>query len=494
MLPSRPASHRHLRRAPWLALLAVLACGGGDSPTDNGGGNPPPTASHIAPVAGASSQTALVGTAVAVAPAVRVTSADGRPVPGVTVAFAVTAGGGQLGATSAQTNADGVASAGSWTLGTTAGEQTMKATAGSLSTELTATAVDPGPAFLSAAQVTTGNLAQCAVSAAGELSCWGDNANGLVGDGTTAFRSFPIAINPTGVAFAHVSVGSTNACALTTTGAAYCWGTGSANGDGSFGTPRLTPVAVSGGHVFTKIVAGRSTVCALKADGTAWCWGTTPTPASGTARTVPTLVSSTLHFTDVGAGATSDGTLDYNCGIGTDGATYCWGITGIGASADPARDPAVLGGGVTFTSLAMGRNHACGLAADGRAFCWGLNSQGQVGDGSSNNRATPVAVNSGSTRFVALVGGGVHSCGLTAAGTALCWGSNQYAQLGDGTMVAKNAPVAVTAPAGVQFSSITAGQWTTCATTPGTEVYCWGAKGTQAIVIPQLTPVRVPTR
>ncbi|HEX6630569.1 MAG TPA: hypothetical protein VF048_05740 [Gemmatimonadaceae bacterium] len=589
----RLALQRRTRRVSWLAVLAALACsGGGDSTDPGGGGGPPPTASRIAPVSGAASQSGVVGTAVAVAPAVRVTASDGRPVSGVAVAFAVT-GGGQLGATSAQTNADGVASAGSWTLGTTAGEQAVTATAGTLTTRMTAdaaagpaahvvvasggnqtgatsaplpapvvvrttdaydnavagvalsfaasaggsaapatattnasgeaqtvwtlgategaqtltvtsgtisatvsaTAQVGGPAFLSAAQVESGNLTQCAVSAAGQLLCWGDNGNGLVGDGTINYRGFPVAINPTGVTFAQVSVGHNNACALTTTGAAYCWGKGSAIGDGSFDTPRLTPVAVSGGHVFTKIVAGRSTVCALKADGTAWCWGTTLTPQSATARTVPTLVSSTLRFTDIGAGANADASQDYNCGISTTGTTYCWGITGIGASADAARAPAALGGGVPFTSLALGRNHACGLAADGRAYCWGANDQGQVGDGSTTTRATPVAVSSGSTRFTALAAGGVHTCGLTAAGAVLCWGSNQYGQLGDGTpATTRLTPVAVAAPTGVQFASLTAGQWTTCAITPGADVYCWGAKGTQTVVVPDATPVRVATR
>jgi hypothetical protein len=141
----RLALQRRTRRVSWLAVLAALACsGGGDSTDPGGGGGPPPTASRIAPVSGAASQSGVVGTAVAVAPAVRVTASDGRPVSGVAVAFAVT-GGGQLGATSAQTNADGVASAGSWTLGTTAGEQAVTATAGTLTTRMTADAA-AGPA------------------------------------------------------------------------------------------------------------------------------------------------------------------------------------------------------------------------------------------------------------------------------------------------------------------------------------------------------------
>jgi alpha-tubulin suppressor-like RCC1 family protein len=497
MLPPRPASQRRIHRASWLALLVALACSGGGDSTgpDGGGGNPPPTPGPVATltVVSGGGQQGTPGAALAAPVVVKAVDARGNAVPNAAITFTA-GGGGSAAPANATTNASGQAQT-VWTLGAAEGAQTLTAASGSISASIAATAQVGAPAFLSAAQVEAGNLAQCAVSAAGQLSCWGDNGNGLVGDGSTNFRQFPIAINPAGVTFAKVSVGSSNACALTSTGAAYCWGTGGANGDGSSGTPRLTPVAVSGGHVFTKIVAGNTTVCALKADGTAWCWGTTSTSTGATARTTPTLVSSTIQFTDVAAGSTPNGAQDYNCGISTTGQTYCWGIAGIGASPDPALAPTALGGGVTFTALTFGRNHACGLAADGRAYCWGLNDQGQVGDGSTTTRATPVAVSSGSTRFVALTAGGSHTCGLTAAGAAHCWGSNRYNQLGDGTSaLTRTTPVAVSAPTGVQFASVTAGQFTTCATATGSEVYCWGARGTQAIVIQDPTPVRVPTR
>lgn len=81
-------------------------------------------------VAAGDGQSAVVGTQVAVAPAVVVRDAGGTPVAGVPVTFAVASGGGTLTGASATTGADGVATVGSWTLGTAVGANTLTATVG----------------------------------------------------------------------------------------------------------------------------------------------------------------------------------------------------------------------------------------------------------------------------------------------------------------------------------------------------------------------------
>lgn len=92
-----------------------------------------------------------------------------------------------------------------------------------------------------------------------------------------------------------------------------------------------------------------------------------------------------------------------------------------------------------------GNGHSCGLAASGAAYCWGLNQNGQLGDGTTTDRASPVAVVGGVTFAALATGGGygLHSCGLTASGAAYCWGSNSSGQLGDGTTTDRSSPVAV---------------------------------------------------
>jgi hypothetical protein len=101
--------------------LALSACGDGATAPRHGA---PAT---LTATAGAGVQTAVVGSAVAQAPAVRVADADGRPVPGVPVTFSVRAGGGAVTGATATSNAEGVASAGTWTLGTVAGSNELVA-------------------------------------------------------------------------------------------------------------------------------------------------------------------------------------------------------------------------------------------------------------------------------------------------------------------------------------------------------------------------------
>jgi alpha-tubulin suppressor-like RCC1 family protein len=93
----------------------------------------------------------------------------------------------------------------------------------------------------------------------------------------------------------------------------------------------------------------------------------------------------------------------------------------------------------------MGENHSCGLTSNGSAYCWGRNGLGRLGDGTTTDRSTPVAV-SGGLSFIAVSAGSNHSCGLTSSGNAYCWGWNFYGQLGDGTTSSSYTPVRISFP------------------------------------------------
>ena len=109
-----------------VALTLVWSC------TSTEPGPPPPntTPASVTPGAGTDNQTAVAGTAVAIAPSVTVTNSDGAALSGTTVTFAVATGGGSVTGGAATTDAQGVATVTSWTLGTTAGTNTLTATAG----------------------------------------------------------------------------------------------------------------------------------------------------------------------------------------------------------------------------------------------------------------------------------------------------------------------------------------------------------------------------
>jgi len=126
-----------------LALILATACGGGDNPNVPSG----PSGTAMAIVSG-NFQAAKYGTPVPIAPAVKVTGTNG-PVAGVQVTFAPVAGSGSVTGGTATTDANGVATVGSWTLSPAPGVNTLKATAGSLTANISATAVAGAPAAIS---------------------------------------------------------------------------------------------------------------------------------------------------------------------------------------------------------------------------------------------------------------------------------------------------------------------------------------------------------
>ena len=108
----------------------------------------------------------------------------------------------------------------------------------------------------------------------------------------------------------------------------------------------------------------------------------------------------------------------------------------------PRLSPVLVAGGVTFAAVSAGESHTCGVTAAGAAYCWGDNFLGKLGDGTTTNRSSPGLV-AGGVSFAAVRADGNHTCGVTAVGAAYCWGFNGYGQLGDGTTTDRLTPVRV---------------------------------------------------
>ena len=298
------------------------------------------------------------------------------------------------------------------------------------------------------------------------VRCWGGNANGQLGDGTTQNRLSARTAGITGAV--RLAAGFRHTCALRSDRTVWCWGDNASGqlGDGTT-TDRLQPVQVPGLSGVAAITAGADHTCALMDDDTVRCWGGNSSGQLGdgtaTRRLGPVTVSIAdgvpLRFV---ASVVAGGS--HTCALGITGQVWCWGANFAGQLGDRTVDqrlrPVTAQQAGNPARLAAGSFHTCAVDVDGSAKCWGFNAVGQLGDGTQVNANVPVAV-SGLGGVSELALGNVHSCALVSGGAGRCWGANFFGQLGDGTQGNQLLPVAVVgltsnvpgAPTGVSASA-----------------------------------------
>lgn len=206
--------------------------------------------------------------------------------------------------------------------------------------------------------------------------------------------------------------------------------------------------------------------------------------------------AATVTVTPFGVSSLSPGAW-HTCGVAA-GEAFCWGSSffgelGTGVFGEDMRPiPTRVVGGLTFASVSTGRLHTCGLTADGTAYCWGKGDSHLLGGGSDLAMSAPLEVLGGLT-FASLTAGVDHTCALTPDGEAYCWGSGA---LGNGSGGPSDLPTAVTG--GLRFGMISAGDGHTCGVTEAGAVYCWGSNGWGKLgqgTLPTywVVPARVPT-
>jgi len=327
----------------------------------------------------------------------------------------------------------------------------------------------------------------CVLSSAGGVRCWGPNSLGQLGDGTSTSRYAPVDVSGLSSGVTAIAIGGTHTCALTGVGGAKCWGDNALGqlGDGTT-TSRSTPVdvvALTGGVV--AIAAGGQHTCALMSGGGVKCWGRNDRGqlGDGTATTRGTPVDVLGLVSGVSAIAAGE---DETCAVTAGGGVKCWGMNkygqlGDGTAANRHTAVDVVGLSSGATAISVGWSHACALMSTGGVKCWGSNQYGQLGDGTTAARTTAVDVAGLTSAVTAITAGPIHTCALTRIGGVRCWGSNSLGQLGDGTKTERSTPVGVvglasgvTALAAGGATSHAAGGAHACAITGAGGVKCWG--------------------
>jgi alpha-tubulin suppressor-like RCC1 family protein len=349
---------------------------------------------------------------------------------------------------------------------------------------------------MTAQGISAGGAHACALTSAGGVRCWGLNFWGELGDGTNANRNAPVDVVGLSSGVTAISTGGDHTCALLSSGGVSCWGRNDFGqlGDGTTigrNTPGMVPGMSSG---VAAISAGGLHTCALMSDATVKCWGRNDRGQLGDGtnvhRSSPVTVAGLGSVMQIDTGG-SDDQGGSTCARTNSGGAKCWGRNdfgqlGDGTTADRFTPVDVSSLTTGVDSVGVGRYHSCARMAAGGVKCWGWNIGGQLGDGGNSTSSVPVDVVNLGGGTAALSVGGMHTCALLTSSGVRCWGYNTAGQIGDGTSGNnRQSPVDVLqAPSGAPYTGFTAiaagGPLSIDAHTCGiteTNTVCWGQNG-----------------
>lgn len=356
-------------------------------------------------------------------------------------------------------------------------------------------------------EVTAGTNFTCARTSSGAAFCWGEGSNGQLGNGKAVDANTPQAVSVI-TDVSGISAGTQHACAVSA-GRAYCWGLGTDGrvGDGAQ-AQRTSPVLVTqaanllAGRTVSQIAAGGGHSCAV-ADGRAFCWGLNASgqlgndgKASSLSPVAVSLASGTFSraVTSIGAGGA------HTCAIAA-GSAYCWGSGGSGqlgnAKATSSAVPVAVTAtamGAHVTAISAGDSNSCAISS-GRAFCWGAGASGQLGNGSTIDAASPVAVGGTvASRAVTAISAGTNVACAAGGAPAACWGAGALGQMGDGDTGATNVTPSDVTLNGAVCPSGSVRQGADCSLSEGTDYYFRLAYGIGSWVAPGSEWVRATTK
>jgi len=277
--------------------------------------------------------------------------------------------------------------------------------------------------------VATGQAHACALDTTGLAYCWGDNTLGQLGNGTVApapnfnaGTSTTVTTIPTQIVsttkFVSIYSFGNHTCALDAGGAATCWGDNSYDELGATTTPG-TPVAVATSLAFTSLALSGTRTCGITTANDVYCWGAHPQGGALCGSSPCTLTPILLASSD-----------KYRQVVITDTQTTLLSTSGaVTTTSSLATAPAAVTNlpALSYTALSTTAFDAtCAIDTTGALYCWGKATYGAVGNGSfTDNGPSKVDVPP-----VTSAGGGVATCALDQQGYVRCWGHNLLGSVG----------------------------------------------------------------
>lgn len=274
-----------------------------------------------------------------------------------------------------------------------------------------------------ALSVATEMFSACALDDTGQAWCWGNNWQGNLGDGTTAQRAQPVAMQAP--AFTGLDVTASSTCGVTFDGELYCAGSYPryvADCQGCIVTDSV-PARVATAFEVEQVAAGGDFLCAIAAGGTVHCWGQAFQGQLGR------RVDATTTDVDLPAAAVAIGaSTSHVCAMLSNRENWCWGSGWIGQLGTGRRaeiaDPAPVETSVTLDHIALGEAATCALGPEGVPFCWGIND--------TRIAFTHVAGYPRPTRvdrippLIDIATSTPVACGIRHDRVGICWGATEH--------------------------------------------------------------------
>jgi alpha-tubulin suppressor-like RCC1 family protein len=358
------------------------------------------------------------------------------------------------------------------------------------------------------ASISAGDSHTCAIDRDGALWCWGSNAQGELGVGSTIESDVPVRVGGDSD-WATIAAGRGATCGLRTDGTMWCWGSMATTGlPQSVTVPTQHPgtwIAIDVGLTMTCVVAANGDVhchdamttgfgltigtravvvaasdrhqCYIDMDQRAFCWGANEAGQLGTGdtavRDLPALVTRIPRAKAIVAGP------QHTCAIGTDDTLWCWGACDVGEvgpngnSTDGVRcpTPSQPAPEQHFRSVSVDGLYTCAVRDDSVMLCFGLGDLGQLGTLGGDISHVPVSPHALPDGWAAVSAGSRHTCGIREDGSTLCWGQNRTGQLGDGGGGLVLEPTLVDSG---PWRTVTASAAITCGIREDGTLWCWG--------------------